>query len=285
MPSIEKHVEISRLRTGEDYRELHEWMDADPNKKAERHDVTRICEYGQLMKAKYGDEGLEEYVQHISDDVITRFLLGKADVDSAITAQVALHHLKSGPKGTEDDVCRVKASDVDLLRNAGVSENDIAHSIQVAQKALEIGQRTGADMDMVLLSRGALLHDLGKAKGRGDDHGILGSEIGKNLGLPEAITTIMEKHVKAGLTEEEARELGLPPKDYTPTTLEEKIVIYADKLVDIITAAEGIVSTEREAEESFPEILKTHPRLAKVEKALNRHIRYHEQIQGLIRAS
>ena len=285
MPSIEKHVEISRLRTGEDYRELHEWMDADPNKKAERHDVTRICEYGQLMKAKYGDEGLEEYVQHISDDVITRFLLGKADVDSAIAAQVALHHLKSGPKGTEDDVCRVKASDVDLLRNAGVSENDIAHSIQVAQKALEIGQRTGADMDMVLLSRGALLHDLGKAKGRGDDHGILGSEIGKNLGLPEAITTIMEKHVKAGLTEEEARELGLTPKDYTATTLEEKIVIYADKLVDIITAPEGIVSTEREAEESFPEILKTHPRLAKGEKALNRHIRYHEQIQGLIRAS
>jgi len=283
MPSIEKHVEISRLRTGEDYRELHEWMDADPNKKAERHDVSRICEYGQLMKAKYGDEGLEEYVQHISDDVITRFLLGKADVDSAIAAQVALHHLKSGPKGTEDDVCRVKASDVDLLRNAGVSENDIAHSIQVAQKALEIGQRTGADMDMVLLSRGSLLHDLGKAKGRGDDHGILGAEIGKNLGLPEAITTIMEKHVKAGLTEEEAGELGLPPKDYTPTTLEEKIVIYADKLVDIITAPEGIVFTEREAEERFPEILKTHPRLAKGQETLNRHIRYHEQIQGLIR--
>ncbi len=60
MPSIEKHVEISRLRTGKDYFELHEWMDADLGKKAERHDVTRICEYGQLMKAKYGDEGLEE---------------------------------------------------------------------------------------------------------------------------------------------------------------------------------------------------------------------------------
>ncbi|MBI4964470.1 MAG: HDIG domain-containing protein [Desulfomonile tiedjei] len=284
MPSTEEHVEISRQRTGKDHRELHEWMDADPGKKVERHDVNRICEYGQLMKALYGEEGLEEYVQHIYDDVIARYLRGKTDLESAILAQTAFFALKSTAKGPDGDACRVKASDVDLLRQAGVSEGDIAHSIQVAQKALELAERTGADLDKVLVGRGALLHDLGKAKGRGHDHGIFGGEIGRKMGLPDAITTIMEKHVNAGLTEEEAHGLGLPRKDYSPNTIEEKIVIYADKLVDIITASDRIVATEHEAEERFPEILKTHPNLAKGDKPLSRHLQYHEEIQGLTKA-
>lgn len=283
MPSIDEHIEISRLRTGREYRELHEWMDSDPTMKESRHDVNKICEYGQLMKAKYGTEGVEEYVQHISDDLMARFLIGKSDVDPAITAQIALEELRSPPRAIEDDVCRVKASDVDLLREAGVSEEDIAHSIQGAQKALEIAERIHASLDMMLLSRGALLRDLGKAKSRGDDHGILGAQIGKQLGLPEAITNIMEKHVRAGLTEEEARQLELPARDYTPNALEEKIIIYADKLADIVAASEKIVSTEREAEERFSEILKTHPELARSEMALKRHIKYHEEIQRLMK--
>jgi len=62
MPSIEKHVEKSRQRTGKDYLELHEWIDKDPEKKVERHDITKIYEYGKMMEERYGPEGLQEYL-------------------------------------------------------------------------------------------------------------------------------------------------------------------------------------------------------------------------------
>lgn len=134
---------------------------------------------------------------------------------------------------------RIKDSDIEMLRKAGVSEDDIKHCVRVAEKALEIAQRTGAKLNVELIGRCALFHDLGKAKTHAIEHGRIGAELGSQLGLPKEITDIMEKHIRGGLTEDEARELGLPVKDYTLKTLEEKIVIYADRLVDIIM--DGIV--------------------------------------------
>ncbi len=49
--------------------------------------------------------------------------------------------------------------------------------------------------------------------------------------------------------------------DYTLHTLEERIIIYADRLVDIIT--DGMVRTEPKAEERFEEILATNVRYGK----------------------
>jgi len=46
------------------------------------------------------------------------------------------------------------------------------------------------------------------------------------------LVNIVERHIGAGIPSEEAKKLGLPTKDYIPETLEEKIVAYADKLVD-----------------------------------------------------
>lgn len=284
MPSIEKHVETSRQRTGKDYLELHEWIDKDPEKKLERHDITRVFEYGRMMEEKYGLEGRQEYLQHLHDDFVARFKHVKEDVDKAIAETLAYFGIKPKAMVNTSKDYQIQESDVQILREAGVVPADVAHCVKVAEKALEIGRRTGAAVDMELVGRGGLLHDLGKAKGRGHDHGVLGGEIGRKMGLPKAITTIIEKHVNAGLTAEEARGLGLPPKDYTPNTLEEKIVIYADKLVDIIASPEGIVSTEEEAEKRFPEILRSHPNLAKGQKPLERHLKYHEEIQGLIKA-
>jgi len=176
----------------------------------------------------------------------------------------------------------LQASDLDLLRRAGVSEADIAHSLKVAEKALETAARTKADLNLELVGRGALFHDMGKAKTHALDHGKIGAEIGRALGLPEAITAIMEKHIRGGLTADEAVELGLPVKDYTLKTIEERIIIYADRLVDIIT--DGIVSiqTEREAEDRFEDILRTYPKYGKNNSTLNRYLGYHKEIQGLI---
>jgi len=72
----------------------------------------------------------------------------------------------------------IRDADIELLRQAGVSEEDIAHSVKVAEKALEIASRISKNLDMELVGRGALFHDLGKAKTHEIEHGRLGAEMG-----------------------------------------------------------------------------------------------------------
>lgn len=180
---------------------------------------------------------------------------------------------------------QLNESDLTLLREAGVSEPDIAHCVKVAEKALEIAERTGALLNLELVGRGALFHDLGKAKTHDIEHGKIGAELGAGLGLPQPILDIMEKHVRGALTADEAIELGLPVKDYTLGTLEERIVIYADRLVDIITDPNHIVANEGEAEERFEEILTTNVRYGKNALTLERYLGYHREVQDLIRGA
>jgi uncharacterized protein len=179
---------------------------------------------------------------------------------------------------------QIQDSDIAVLRKAGVSEDDIKHCTKVAEKAFEIGQRTGLKLDMELIGRGALFHDLGKAVTHDIKHGKIGAEMGRDLGLSKGITDIMEKHIRGGLTEEEAVELGLPVKDYTLKTLEERIVIYADRLVDIITdRIVDIGGDETQAELKFEEILREFPKYGKNLKTLQRYLGYHQEIQGFIK--
>jgi uncharacterized protein len=175
----------------------------------------------------------------------------------------------------------VAEADVQLLRRAGVSEEDIAHCRKVAHKAVEIARRTCQPLNMDLIVRGALFHDLGKAKTHGIEHGKIGAELGRSLGLPEAVTDIMEKHIRGGLTEEEATELGLPKKDYRLKSLEERIIIYADRLVDIIS--DGVVGKDADAEGRFEEILSQNVKYGKNDLTLQRYLAYHGEIQGLVR--
>jgi len=176
----------------------------------------------------------------------------------------------------------ISSADIELLRVSGVSEDDIAHCVKVAEKAIEIAYRTNSDLDFEFIGRGALFHDLGKGKTHDIEHGKIGAEMGKALGLPDRINAVMEKHIRGGLTSEEAIELGLPVKDYTLHTLEERIIIYADRLVDIIT--EDIVQTQEEieAEECFEEILSTIPKYGKNDITLSRYLNYHREIQALM---
>lgn len=177
---------------------------------------------------------------------------------------------------------RVAQQDIDLLRTAGMNEHDLNHSLKVAAKALEIARRTGATLDLELVGRGALFHDLGKTATHAMTHGRIGAELGEKLGLPPEITGIMEKHIRGGLTEPEAVELGLPVKDYTLRRLEERIIIYADRMVDIIHDGIVEINEESEAEERFVEILAGYPKYGKNEITLKRYLGYHEEIQGLI---
>ena len=152
----------------------------------------------------------------------------------------------------------------------------------MAEKALEIAYRTNRDLDFEFIGRGALFHDLGKAKTHDIEHGKLGAEMGNALSLPDRINAVMEKHIRGGLTSEEAIELGLPVKDYTLHTLEERIIIYADRLVDIITEDIVQIQEEIEAEERFEEILRTIPKYGKNDITLSRYLNYHREIQSLL---
>ena len=251
MPNIDKHVMTSVENTGKEYREVHEWLDSDPDRKADRHDTTKVHEHGKTVEELYGKEGRAEYIRHLHDDAVMK---------------------------------NIKESDMEMLRGAGVSEADMGHCLRVAGKALEIAVRAGAALDMELVARGALFHDLGKARTHEIEHGRTGAEMGAAIGLSKSITDIMEKHIRGGLTEAEAVALGLPVKDYTLYRLEERVIIYADRLVDIIT--DGIVDIggdEREAERRFEEILRKYTKYGKDEATLARYLRYHAVIQGLIK--
>jgi uncharacterized protein len=176
----------------------------------------------------------------------------------------------------------VTEEDLAILVRAGLGEDDIRHSILVAQKAVDIALRTGATLDMQLVSRGALFHDLGKALTHSFQHGELGAEIGKSFGLPKAVTDIARKHFHGGLTPREARALDLPPIDYTPRLLEERIILYADRLVDILTEGFFTFRDDREAEARFEEIVTTHRAYGKDRLTSERYVAYHREISALI---
>jgi uncharacterized protein len=177
----------------------------------------------------------------------------------------------------------VQSTDIEILKKAGMSEDDITHSTHVAEKALEIAQRIGGNnIDIELVGRGALFHDLGKCKTHEMEHGKIGAELGCKIGLPRDICDIMEKHIRGGLTEPEARELGLPIKDYSLRRLEERIIIYADRIVDIIYDGIVALNAESDSEIRFEEILRTYPKYGKNAITLDRYIGYHREIQGLM---
>ena len=176
----------------------------------------------------------------------------------------------------------VSEDDLAILLKAGLSEADIRQSILVAEKALDIARRTGKDLDMVLISRGALFHDLGKALTHSYQHGEIGAEMGKRFGLPKAITDVARKHFHGGITAKEAEKLDLPVIDYTPRLLEERIILYADRLVDILTEGYFKFQNDQEAEQRFEEIITNYRGYGKDKPTSNRYLGYHREISTLI---
>lgn len=119
---------------------------------------------------------------------------------------------------------------MDLLKNAHCSKSVIAHCIAVEIRALKFAQLAKADSDLV--SCGALLHDIGRGRTHEIRHAVIGADLARELGLPNEICKIIERHIGAGLSQEDARKLELPNRNYIPETLEEKIVAHADNLIE-----------------------------------------------------
>ncbi len=110
----------------------------------------------------------------------------------------------------------------------------IEHCLLVEKKAVEIAKSLkakGVSVNVEKVSIGALLHDIGRCITHDIRHWYYGGKILRELGYPE-FARFAETH-GGGLTKQEAMKLGLPTNvDYTPRSLEEKIVAYADKFVE-----------------------------------------------------
>lgn len=147
-----------------------------------------------------------------------------------------------------------------ILRKAGCSEKVVDHCLAVSRLAREIAERCnrkGLAVDVNLVEVGSLLHDLGRSRTHGITHAVVGGEMAKNLGLSNAIVRIIERHLGAGISADEAKALGLPEKSYIPETLEEKIVSYADKLIEgrrQVKIEETITNFEYELGPTHPSI-------------------------------
>ena len=124
---------------------------------------------------------------------------------------------------------------IEILRKNHCSTRVINHCQAVAALAVELAKQLetkNCKVDIELVEIGALLHDLGRSKTHTVDHAIVGAKIAESLALPQPVISIIKRHVGAGITAQEAQWLGWPKDVYVPATIEEKIVSYADKLID-----------------------------------------------------
>ncbi len=118
----------------------------------------------------------------------------------------------------------------------------LGHSRDVADRAERIARAHPEwQADLQFLYEAAMLHDIGILYTDAPSilchgtkpyiqHGILGAALLRREGLPRH-ARVAERHTGTGLTRSqiEASGLPLPPGDYRPETLEERIVCYADK--------------------------------------------------------
>jgi len=245
MPPFKEHLITSYKRTGNEYFQMHDWLDNDPDKqvKAQRHSLDILHQNIEYVRNNWGEGAVSEFLLHVVEDLAMK--------------------------------------DIEALRTAGCPQEAIEHSVEVARKALEISSRIKIDVDRKLIVLGAIYHDLGKAKTYGLQHGEIGAEMARELDLGEEIINIILKHIRGGLTEKEAIELGLSVRDYTLKTPEEKIVIYSDRMVDIYTEDLAEVD-EKGAEKDFKRILKQFVKYGKNEITTERYLKLHQEIQKWI---
>jgi len=158
-----------------------------------------------------------------------------------------------------------------LLSRHNAEDTVIEHCLSVSSLAKAIAEKikaNGHDIDVEFVETAALLHDIGRAKTHDIRHGIEGAKMMKKY---PAYARVCESHIGGGITKKEAKELGLPGKDYIPKTLEEKVVCYADKLL----AGSKRITLEESLEKYEEKLGPDHP-------TIDRICRLHLEIRKLV---
>ncbi len=132
-----------------------------------------------------------------------------------------------------------------FVREKGMDDDLMAHTMKVLQRALELQEKWGGDLQLIIA--GALLHDVGRTVTHGLEHGIEGSRLIEEEGWDRELQKIVERHIGGGITKEEAKEQGLPSKDYIPESIEEKIICHADNTAGGKERLEKMIERTKEA--------------------------------------
>ena len=157
------------------------------------------------------------------------------------------------------------------MKKLKVPYNIRRHSLKVAEKALELAEKINLrEIDMNLIEIGGLLHDIGRCKTHGFKHALIGAKLIRERGLSERLAKICETHILGGLDKEDAKQVGLPERDFLPQTLEEKIICLADKHI----AGTKEVSIEQRFEKWFNKygktqiLIKAKERIEKIQREI-----------------
>ncbi len=124
-----------------------------------------------------------------------------------------------------------KTEAIKILQEMNLSKNIINHVLAVSRQAIKLATQISiVPINLKLVRIGSILHDIGRIKTHDYDHAVIGGQIiREDLKFSEQLARIAETHILGGISEEEAETFGLPPKDYLPASIEEKIVCLSDK--------------------------------------------------------
>jgi uncharacterized protein len=115
------------------------------------------------------------------------------------------------------------------------------HCTIIWEIAEQLIERSDLAIDADLVKVGCLLHDIGVYRlylpngeidhGNYITHGVRGHEILEQEGFSERVCRIASCHTGVGLTRQNIREQGLPlpDRDFVAGSIEERLVMYADK--------------------------------------------------------
>jgi putative hydrolase of the HAD superfamily len=149
-----------------------------------------------------------------------------------------------------------------ILRSHEVPPNIVRHSGAVAAAAHHLGRRlrdAGIPVDPLVVHRGGLLHDLDKVSSETPaEHGVKSGRILRELGWPD-LAGIAERHV-----------LGS-----TPLTWEEKLVHYADKIVEedeLVGLVDRVTALSCRYAAAGDQITRALPQLLALEQEIVRHL-------------
>ncbi|HME54789.1 MAG TPA: HDIG domain-containing protein [Candidatus Lokiarchaeia archaeon] len=166
-----------------------------------------------------------------------------------------------------------------LMSDLGLPEGIKEHCIVVKEIALDIVKQIKqrnpqADIDADVVEAGALLHDIGRTKSHGVDHGYRGYMLMREASIDERVARCALVHVLGGFDKEDIKhEFPAEARDeikisLMPKNIEEKIVCLADKNAEGTTQ----VTTKKRFSRWFKKygkssfLLKSRYRIMQIEK-------------------